>query len=318
MTTVAVTSALPGRAEEILAEALEVRVHRGPSLDSEAEVADFIGSAEGAVTVLENPITAVVLERCPALRVVANVAVGYDNVDLDAAERRGLWLTNTPDVLTDATADLTWALVLAVTRRLCEAQSYLRAGSFTGWSLDLLLGSGLQGKTIGIIGYGRIGRAVARRALAFGMRVVCTDTEPPTDADPPAAFRSLDDLLRESHVVSVHVPLTAETRHLLDERRLRMVPRGAFVINTSRGPVVDEEALVRVLESGHLGGVGLDVFEHEPRVHPGLTGRRDAVLLPHVGSATVETRAAMAELAARNAVAVLTGAEPPTPVIRGR
>lgn len=318
MTTIAVTSSLPGRAEEILAERCEVRIHRGPSLVSEGDLANFIGLAEGVVTLLENPVTATVLDGCPALRVVANVAVGHDNVDVRAAGERGVWVTNTPDVLTETTADLAWALVLAVTRRMCEAQDFLREGSFEGWGLDLLLGAGLQGKTLGIIGYGRIGRAVARRALASGMRIVSTDTEPTPEAEPPAAYLSLDELLRVSHVVSVHVPLTEQTHHLLDERRLRSLPRGAFVINTSRGPVVDEAALVRVLEGGHLAGAGLDVFEHEPRVHPGLLARRDVVLLPHVGSATVETRSAMAELAARNVVAVLTGLEPPTPVVRGR
>ncbi len=318
MTSVALTSPLPGQAEEILRGRFEVRVHRGAALVLEQDLADFIGTSEGALTLLENPVTAAVLDLVPALRVVSNVAVGYDNVDVKAARERGVWVTNTPDVLTDATADLAWALVLTVTRRLCEAQEFLRGGSFSGWALDLLLGAGLQGKTLGIIGYGRIGRAVARRALASGMTVAYTDREPVFDADPPAPYLPLAELLRESDVVSVHVPLTGETRHLLNEKRLRSLRPGAFVVNTSRGPVVDEAALVRVLESGHLGGAGLDVFEHEPRVHPGLLGRRDVVLLPHVGSATVETRAAMAELAARNVAAVLTGSEPPTPVVRGR
>jgi glyoxylate reductase len=318
VTEVAVTSALPGRAEAMLAARFELRVHRGASLTGEDELAAFIGAAAGAVALLANPVTRRVLERCPKLQVVGNVAVGYDNVDVVAAAERGVWVTNTPDVLTEATADLAWALVLAVTRRLIEAEAYLREGCFHGWALDLLLGSGLQGKRIGIVGYGRIGRAVARRALASGMEVACSDREPVAAPDPPALQLPLDELLATSAVVSLHAPLDASTHHLLDERRLRLMPCGAVLVNTARGPLVDEAALVRVLESGHLGGAGLDVYEHEPVVHPGLLGRRDVVLLPHVGSATRETRAAMAELAARNVIAVLDGGEPPTPVVRGR
>ncbi|HOC44678.1 MAG TPA: D-glycerate dehydrogenase [Thermoanaerobaculales bacterium] len=318
MTEVAVCSALPGRAEAMLAARFLIRVHRGPALTGEDELVGFIGAAAGAVTLLANPVSRRVLERCPGLRVVGNVAVGYDNVDVAAAAERGVWVTNTPDVLTEATADLAWALVLAVTRRLGEAERFLREGRFRGWALDLLLGTGLQGKRIGIVGYGRIGRAVARRALAAGMEIACSDRQPIGDAVPPAAQLPLDELLATSAVVSLHAPLDASTRHLLDERRLRSMPRGAVLVNTSRGPLVDEAALVRVLESGHLGGAGLDVYEHEPEVHPGLLGRRDVVLLPHVGSATLETRAAMAELAASNVIAALEGGEPPTPVVRGK
>jgi glyoxylate reductase len=318
MIEVAVTSTLPGEAEAMLAARFGLRVHRGAALTTEDELAAFVGAAAGAVTLLANPVSRRVLERCRELEVVGNVAVGYDNIDLAAAAERGVWITNTPDVLTEATADLAWALALAVTRRLCEAEAFLREGRFHGWALDLLLGSGLQGKRIGIVGYGRIGRAVARRALASGMEVACSDRAPIGDAAPPALELPLDELLATSAVVSLHAPLDASTHHLIDERRLLLLPRGAVLVNTARGPLVDEAALVRVLESGHLGGAGLDVFEHEPAVHPGLLGRRDVVLLPHVGSATRETRAAMAELAARNVIAVLDGREPPTPVVRGR
>jgi glyoxylate reductase len=314
---VAVTSPLPGRAEAMLGDRFALRVHRGAALTGEDELAAFIGAAAGAVTLLANPVSRRVLERCLELRVVGNVAVGYDNIDVVAAAERGVWVTNTPDVLTEATADLAWALVLAVTRRLGEAEAYLREGRFRGWALDLLLGSGLQGKRIGIVGYGRIGRAVARRARASGMEVACSDRAPIGDAEPPALALPLDELLATSAVVSLHAPLDASTHHLLDERRLRLMPQGAVLVNTARGPLVDEAALVRVLESGHLGGAGLDVYEHEPAVHPGLLGRQDVVLLPHVGSATRETRAAMAELAAANVTAVLEGGEPPTPVVRG-
>lgn len=315
--SVAVAAPLPGRAAEMLTERFDVRVHRGPQLAESARLAEFIGAAHGAVTLLANPVTADVLEACRSLRVVGNVAVGFDNVDLAAAERRGIWITNTPDVLTEATADLTWALILAVTRRLVEADGFVRQGRFEGWGLDLMLGTGLQRRTLGIVGYGRIGRAVARRAQPFGMNVVYNDQRELDEPDPPARFLPIDELLATAHVVSLHMPLTDETYHLMDESRLRaMLPR-AVLINTARGPLVDEEALVRVLAGRHLAGAGLDVYEHEPAVHPGLIEHPHVVLLPHVGSATVETRAAMAELAAENVIAVLEGREPPTPVVRG-
>jgi glyoxylate reductase len=313
---VAVTSPLPGRAVAWLEEAARVRLHRGPQITAEDELIDFVGDADGALTLLANPVTDRVLAACRRLQVVGNCAVGFDNIDLGAAQRRGVWVTNTPDVLTEATADLTWALILATTRRLGEAERTLREGRFHGWSLDLLLGSGIQGRQLGIVGYGRIGRAVARRARGFGMTVAYTDREMLVDPDPPASFLPLDELLAASHVVTLHTPLDPETRHLLDERRLRLMPRGAFLVNTARGPLVDEGALARVLADGHLGGAGLDVFEREPAVHPGLLERDDVVLLPHIGSATVETRAAMAELAATNILSVLAGNEPPTPVVR--
>jgi len=315
---VAVTAELPGRALELLSSSFDVRVHDGLRLLDEREMASFVADADGVVTLLENPVGELLLAACPGLRVVANCAVGFDNIDLEAARRRQVWVTNTPDVLTEATADLTWALILGLTRRLVEAEQYLRAGRYAGWSLDLLLGAGLQGRRLGIVGYGRIGRAVARRALAFGMEIAYTDREPLPSPDPPAIFETLDRILATSRIVSLHCPLSEHTRHLLDETRLRQMMPGAYLINTARGPLVDEAALVRVLEEGHLGGAGLDVYEDEPEVHAGLLSRSDVLLLPHIGSATRETRAAMAELAAENATAVLTGREPPTPLVRGR
>lgn len=315
-TVVAVTSDLPGRAIARLEERHLVRLNRGRQITDEDALIAFIDSAEAMLTLLANPVTDRVLAACPALRVVGNCAVGFDNIDLESARRRGVWVTNTPDVLTEATADLAWALILATTRRLGEAERLLRSGRFHGWALDMLLGSALQGRQLGVIGYGRIGRAVARRAAGFGMSVAYTDIDEADNPDPRASFMSLDELLATSHVVSIHTPLNEDTRHLLDEERLRLMPSGAFLVNTARGPLVDETALVRVLEDGHLGGAGLDVYENEPVVHPGLLERDDVVLLPHVGSATVETREAMAELAAENILAVLAGEEPPTPVVR--
>ncbi len=314
---IAITWPFPGDFVERLRGLHAARIRRDTDPLDETGLAEFIGRAEAVVTLLADPMTDRVMAACPHLRVVANCAVGYDNVDLEAARRRRIWVTNTPDVLTEATADLAWALILAVTRRVVEGDAMVRDGSFHGWRPDLLLGTGLQGKTLGIIGYGRIGQAVARRALGFGMDVAYVDSEERPIPAVSARRVPLEELLATSRVVSVHCPLTPETHHLLDEGNLRLLPRGAFVVNTARGSVIDEGALVSALDSGRLGGAGLDVYEDEPHVHPGLLGRTNVVLLPHVGSATRETRTAMAELAVENAVAVLDGREPPTPVIRG-
>jgi len=313
---VAVTSELPGRAVQWLEERCRVKLNPDAQITDEDGLIAFIDDADAVLTLLANPVTDRVLAAVPKLRVVGNCAVGFDNIDLEAARRRGVWVTNTPDVLTEATADLTWALILAVTRRVGEAERFLRAGRFTGWALDMLVGSSIQGRQLGVVGYGRIGRAVARRARGFGMSVATTHVEDHVTPDPPAAVMPLEELLASSHVVTLHTPLNDETRHLLDEARLRLMAPGAFLINTARGPLIDEAALVEALREGRLGGAGLDVFEHEPSIHPGLLERENVVLLPHIGSATVETRAAMAELAARNILAVLAGEDPPTPVVR--
>jgi glyoxylate reductase len=312
---IAVTSDLPGRALAMLKDRGMVDVHRGSQLATEAEVAAFLGDALAAVTLLANPVGEEVFSSCPRLQVVANVAVGFDNIDLEAARRHGVWVSNTPDVLTEATADLTLALILAVTRRVVEADGFLRAGRYTGWRLDLLLGRGLRGARLGVVGFGRIGRAVARRAMAFGMEVTASD--PAFDGDDQTTATDLERLLAESDIVSLHCPLNDATRGLMTAERFAAMKPGSFFVNTARGALHDEQALVAALESGHLGGAALDVFEHEPAVAPGLVGRRDVVLLPHVGSATRETRAAMAELAAANVCAVLSGRRPPTAVVSG-
>ncbi|MGD1149177.1 MAG: D-glycerate dehydrogenase [Thermoanaerobaculaceae bacterium] len=318
MSEVAVTYRLPGRALGRLAEHHVVRVRpEGPAL-SGRDLVTFVGEAEAVICLLADRVAAEVFALCPRLVLVANYAVGVNNIDLEAARTSGVWVTNTPDVLTDATADLTWALILAVARRVVEGDRLVRGGGFSGWKPDLLLGASLQGKTLGIVGMGRIGRAVARRAAGFGMWVCYhsnRDVRPP-DGTEAECVPNLDALLARSDVLSLHCPLTPRTRHLLDERRLRLLPPGAIVVNTSRGGVVEEEALARVLASGHLGGVGLDVYEREPEVHPALIGRPDVVLLPHLGSATGEARAAMADLAVDNVLAVLAGKPPLTPVVR--
>ena len=317
MAIVAVTSALPGDALTRLGERHTVRMHPRGSPLAGAELAAFARDADALVTLLADRVEKGVFAACSLLKVVANVAVGTNNIDLDAARAAGVWVTNTPDVLTDATADLTLALMLAVTRRVVEGDALLRGGGFTGWKPDFMLGTGVQGKTLGIVGMGRIGRAVARRAAAFGMAIRYHDRAPVRVEEAHGAefVAELEALLPIAELLSLHCPLTPQTRGLLDARRLHLLPRGAFVINTSRGEVIDEAALVEALEDGHLGGAGLDVYEHEPAVHPRLLDRRDVVLLPHIGSATWAARTAMAGLAVENVIAVLSGRVPPTPVV---
>jgi glyoxylate reductase len=276
-----------------------------------------LADAEALLCLLTDRVDAALLADAPRLRVVANAVVGHEHVDLAACRARGIAVTNTPDVLTDAMADLTLGLILATVRSLPAAERSLREGEFHGWGFWDYLGADLRGRTLGIYGMGRIGRAVARRASAFGMRIVYHGRGPMTAADEAALSAEWVDfagLIARSDVLSLHAPLTPETRHAIDADALRRMRPGAFLINTARGALVDEAALVDALRSGPLGGAGLDVYEHEPRIHPGLLDLPNVVLLPHVGSATRETRTAMAMLAARNAHAVLTGAPPLTPV----
>jgi glyoxylate reductase len=250
----------------------------------------------------------------PRLRLVANMAVGYNNIDLEAARRLGILVTNTPGVLTDATADLTFALLLAVARRIPEADRFTRAGRFTGWQPLLLLGAELTGKTLGIVGMGRIGRAVARRALGFGMTTLYTAHQPlPVEEERAlnASFAPLEDVLRRADFLSLHVPYNAQTHHLLNAETLALLKPEAYLINTARGPIVDEAALAAALQAGQLRGAALDVFEDEPRIHPALLQMEQVVLAPHIGSATHETRARMAATAAANILAHLRGETPP-------
>lgn len=283
-----------------------------------AELHEAVHGAEAVVTMLHDRIDGEVLDAAgPSLRVVANVAVGYDNVDVPALDRRGVLLTNTPGVLTDATADLTFGLLLMTTRRLAEGERLIRSGAPWEWNFSFMLGSGLQGKTLGVVGMGQIGRAVARRARAFGMEVVYTArnrVEPEVERELDASFLPLPQLLRDSDVVSPHCPLTESTRHLIDGAALSAMKSSAVLLNTSRGAVVDERALARALRDGTIGGAGLDVFENEPAVDPELLDLDNVVMVPHLGSATTETRTAMAELAARNVIGVLDGSGPVSPV----
>jgi glyoxylate reductase len=287
-------------------------MHVGDSGLSAEDLRNRLAATQAVVVLLSDRIDATAIDAAPHLEIVANVAVGYDNIDVSYARSKGIIVTNTPDVLTNAVADYTWALILSVTRRLGEGERLVRRGAWRGWSFEFMLGSSLTGKQLGIVGAGRIGRAVGHRAQAFGMSLAYTSRRP-TDW-PDAEQMSFDRLLATSDIVTLHVPLTPETRHLIDQRALARMKRTAYLINTTRGPVVDEAALVWALGERLIAGAALDVFEREPEVHPGLMAFENVVLSPHLGSANRETRLAMAELAARNVVAVLGGRPPLTPV----
>jgi glyoxylate reductase len=273
------------------------------------ELVHMVPEVDAIVCLLTDRIDADVLAAgSPRLKVVANVAVGYDNVDLDAAAEHDVLVCNTPGVLDETTADLAFLLILAAARRAWEAESDLRAGKWPGWDIDQYLGRDVHGTVLGVVGFGRIGQAVGRRAAGFGMEVLHHTRR---DTGVPGWQRDLDALLAESDIVTLHVPLTVETRHLIDARRLRLMKRDAVLVNTSRGPVVDEEALADALEEGVIFAAGLDVYEGEPEVQPRLIASPRAALLPHIGSASVATRTRMAQVAAENVRAVLEGEQPP-------
>jgi glyoxylate reductase len=316
--TIAVTRPLPGPALEVLHAAGELRVAPGEAALSRAELQELVRGVSAVVALLHDRVDGALLDAAgDGLRIVANVAVGYDNVDLAACAARGVIVTNTPGVLTDATADLAIALMLMATRRLGEGERLVRSGSAWGWGLDFHLGTGLRGKILGIVGLGQIGQATAERARAFGLSIAYTGrgrASPEVEARLEAPFLTLPELLASADVVSLHCPLTPETRGLIGAAELAAMRPTAYLVNTARGPIVDEGALVAALRKGTIAGAGLDVFEAEPSVHPGLLELENAVLLPHLGSATVETRTEMALLAARNVAAVLDGGEPLTPV----
>jgi glyoxylate reductase len=307
-----VTRRLPSAVLSTLESAATVEVYPGPESIPPDELRGRISTAAALVSMLTDTVDRAVIDAGPLLKVIANVAVGYNNIDVAYARSRGIVVTNTPDVLTDAVADFTWALILAVTRRISEGERLVRRGAWTGWGFDQLLGSALAGKQLGVVGYGRIGRAVASRAPAFGMRVAYTShRERPGDS---GERMPLERLLNTSDVVSLHVPLTPETTHLIDRLALTRMKRTAYLVNTARGPVIDEAALAWALRDGLIAGAALDVYEREPAIHPDLLALDTVLLSPHLGSATIETRTAMARLAADNVVAVLGGRPPITPI----
>lgn len=300
-------------ARQILEETCDVEYWEKPGRPPREEVLRNVKDKEGLVCLLTEKINEEFLRAAPKLRIAANVAVGFDNIEVAACTKRGVVVTNTPGVLDETTADFAWTLLMAVARRLSEGEALARSGNWKNWDLDQLVGTDVWGKTLGIVGFGRIGRAVARRASGFQMKVIYTDAmRAPADVEKAlnAEFRDMNAVLAESDFISVHVPLLPETRGLFDAPKFHRMKPTAFLINTSRGPVVNEAALVTALEVGKIAGAGLDVYENEPSIHPGLK-RTNVVLAPHIASASLETRTKMACIAAQNVVALFTGQRPP-------
>jgi glyoxylate reductase len=312
MSSVLVTRKLPSAVISKLESAATVDLYQGDSAIDPAELRARVADKDALVSLLTDPIDRALIDAGSKLKVIANVAVGYNNIDIPYALSRGIVVTHTPNVLTESVADFTWAMILAITRRLAEGDRVIRNGQWKGWALDFMLGMELKGKQLGLVGVGRIGAAVAARAPAFGVKVVYTE---PRDVGLPNAENvSLDRLLNTSDIVSLHVPLLPETRHLIDKKALARMKRSAYLINTARGPVVDEAALAWALQQHLIAGAALDVYENEPAVHPDLLALDNVLLVPHLASATTETRTAMAELAVDNVLAVLGGRPPLTPV----
>jgi glyoxylate reductase len=306
--------------EEALAQARSraaVDVHEADKPLERNELIARLRGRQGLVCLITDTIDVPLLDACPSLKVVSNVAVGFNNIDVAAATQRGVVVTNTPDVLTETTADFAWTLLMATARRVVEADRYVREGKFTQWEYMLLLGGDIHGKTLGVVGFGRIGRAMARRALGFNMRVLYQDAvaaDAATEKELRATRVDTATLLRESDFVSLHTPLLPETQHLINAQTLSTMKKTAYLINASRGPVVDEAALAEALKGGRIAGAGIDVFEREPDVHPALIGLPNVVLAPHIASASSDTRVKMANLAVDNCLAVLEGKAPLTPV----
>ena len=297
------TCRIPSAVLARLESRCQVERYAGPGAITEDELARHLPGKQALVCLLTDPVTARVLDAAPDLKIVANIAVGYDNIDVAAAKRRAVVVTNTPDVLTEAVAEFTWGLILALARRIPEGERLLRRGQWKGWALDFLLGTELRGKQLGIIGRGRIGRAVAVKAPAFGMSVAFAGHDV-----------SFDEILVGSDVISIHAPASEKTRHLIDKRALARMKRSALLVNTARGSIVDEQALVWALTEHLIAGAALDVYEREPAVASALLAMENVLLAPHLGSATRETRTAMADLAVTNVLAVLDGLPAVTPV----
>ncbi len=307
------THALFEAARGLLSGYFEVAYWTEHERPTRQDVVAHIRDKEGLICLLTERINDELLAAAPNLRIVANVAVGFDNIEVPACTRRGIVATNTPGVLDETTADFAWTLLMAVARRLIEGDQLARSGTWEGWNLDQLCGTDVWGKTLGIVGFGRIGRALARRAAGFGMRILYHDAVRPSEAverELRAEYREFNDLLAEADFVSVHVPLLPETRGLFSQPKILRMKPTAFLINTSRGAVVDEAGLVNALETGKIAGAALDVYENEPFIHAGLK-RPNVVLAPHIASASVETRTKMACMAAENVIAVFSGRTPP-------
>ena len=307
------THSLFDAARQIIQENCEVEYWDKTERPPREELLRHVKDKEGLVCLLTEKINEDLLRAAPKLRIAANVAVGFDNIDLAACTKRGVVATNTPGVLDETTADFAWTLLMAVARRLGEGEALARSGNWKGWDLDQLVGTDVWGKTLGIVGFGRIGRAVARRASGFQMKVIYTDAvrvSTEVEKELKAEFRDMNALLAESDFISVHVPLLPETRGLFDAPKFYRMKPTALLINTARGPVVDEAALVAALEDGKIAGAALDVYENEPLIHRGLR-RPNVVLAPHIASASLETRTKMACIAAQNVVSLFSGQRPP-------
>jgi lactate dehydrogenase-like 2-hydroxyacid dehydrogenase len=301
-------------ARNLLDEHFEMDYWTSPERIPRAELLSRVADKDGLICLLTEKVDEELLSKAPNLRLAATVSVGFDNIDVAACTRHGVVATNTPGVLDETTADFAWVLIFGVARRLLEGVEMIQSQTWKGWDLDQLCGADVWGKTLGVVGFGRIGRAVARRARGFGMKILYSDALRVAEAverEAGAEYVEFDRLLAESDFVTLHVPLLPSTRHLMSTPQFARMKRTAFLINTSRGPVVDEAALVAALDAGRIAGAALDVFENEPKVHPGLLGRKNAVLTPHIASASLETRTKMAMIATENAIALFDGRRPP-------
>lgn len=308
-----VTQNIPQAGLDLLMKECEVFVNTEDRVLSKGEIIERLKGMDGMVCLLTDAIDGEIMDAEPNLKVISNYAVGFDNIDVDAATERGIPVTNTPGVLTETTADFAWALLMAIARRVVEADKFTREGKFKGWRPQLLLGSDVYGKTIGIVGMGRIGQAMARRARGFDMNILYYDEyrpDPEVEKELGLTYVPFDELLQKADYVSIHVPLMESTHHLIGERELKLMKKTAYLINSARGPIVDEKALVKALQEKEIAGAGLDVFEDEPELAPGLAELDNVVLAPHIASATIETRSKMATMAAEGCLSVLKGEKP--------
>lgn len=308
-----VTRLLPKPAMDLLMEHCNVEFNNEDRVLTRQELLKNVEGRDAIISLLTDTIDSELMDAARGVKIIANYAVGFNNIDIEAATKRNIYITNTPDVLTDATAELAWALLLATARRVVEADKYLRAGKFKGWGPQLLLGHSVKGKTLGIIGAGRIGQEFAKMAQGFKMKILYYDIEPNLDFEKAtsAKYANFDELLTKSDYVSLHVPLTPNTRHLIGAREFKLMKNTAIIINTSRGPVIDEKALVKALVDKEIWGAGLDVFENEPELAPGLADLDNVVLLPHIASATIEARTNMGLVAVKNILAAMENKLPP-------
>jgi len=308
-----VTYKIPEDGLKLLKEKYELDVYEGEEFLTKEEMLKQVKDADAVITQLRDPVDKEFIDAGKKLKIIANYAVGYNNINVEYAKSKGIYVTNTPGVLTEATADIAWALILAVARKIISADRFVREGKFKGWKPKLFLGYEIHGKTLGIIGMGRIGQAVARRALGFGMKIIYHNRKRlPEEIEKKysASYVDLETLLKNSDFISINVPLTDETYHLLDEKRLNLLKPNAILVNTARGPVVDEKALYKLLKEGKIAGAGFDVYENEPFLTPGLEKLENVVLLPHIGSATFETRSKMSIMVAENVIDALEGRKP--------